>query len=261
MVEVTPLPHQIRQAFDEAASSYDAQAQVQRAVSDALWDCWRTHASAVTPNRLLDAGCGTGYGARQLDVAYPGAQLFRLDFAPAMLAHPAPGRPVCGSLESLPLPKACIDLYWSSMALQWCDLPRALAEAARVLVPGGHLAMTTLGPGTFAEIGHAFALVDQYPHVIAFQPPQQVLEVAQHCGFKPLAWECMRQTAWYPDLRSLLRAIKGVGAHTVPERRSGLLGRQAWRRIEQAYEQLRTHQGLPAHYEVLTLVARRGEGA
>ena len=85
------------------------------------------------PQRLLDAGCGTGQGAQLLQAAYPATQLLRLDFAPAMLACAAPGAPLCADLEALPLAPACIDLYWSSMAVQWCDLGRVLQEAARVL--------------------------------------------------------------------------------------------------------------------------------
>ena len=41
---------------------------------------------------------------------------------------------------ALPLAPACIDLYWSSMAVQWCDLGRVLQEAAN----GGLVAGITL---------------------------------------------------------------------------------------------------------------------
>ena len=53
-----------------------------------------------------------------------------LDFAPGMLRRV--GTHCCrlaGDLEHLPLAAASIDLYWSSLAVQWCDLRRALAEA------------------------------------------------------------------------------------------------------------------------------------
>lgn len=248
----------VRSAFDAAATGYDGAAQVQRAVCDALLQQLQAQCPQWAPLRALDGGCGTGYGAHLLHQAYPGAQLLRLDFAPAMLAHPAPGAPVCGDIEALPLADASVDLVWSSMAVQWCDLGRALAEAQRVLRPGGVLALSTLGPQTFAEIGAAFAQVDAHPHVIAFQPPEAVQTQALQAGLQVLALQRSRHSAWYPDLRSLLRAIKGVGANTVPGRRSGLLGRHAWAQVQTAYESLRTSQGLPAHYDVITLLARRG---
>lgn len=257
MAETRPTKARVRHAFDTAAPGYDAAAQVQREVSDTLLDGLLAHGPGVQPRWVLDAGCGTGYGAQALQRAYPNARLLRLDFAPAMLAHPAPGMPLCADLETLPLADASVDLYWSSMALQWCDLQRALGEAARVLAPGGVLALSTLGPQTFAELGQAFAQVDTHPHVIAFQTPHAVQILADRAGLCTVALERTRHTAWYPNLRSLLRAIKGVGAHTVPERRSGLLGRRAWTRVQDAYEALRTPQGLPAHYDVLTLIATR----
>ena len=59
-------------------------------------------------------------------------------------------------------------------------------------------------------------------------------------------------TVFYPNLKSLLRSIKDIGAHNVGEDgRQGMLGRAAWRRIEAAYEQFRTPAGLPASYDVL----------
>ncbi|MGQ0712076.1 MAG: malonyl-ACP O-methyltransferase BioC [Rhodoferax sp.] len=253
---------QVRHAFDAAATGYDGAAQVQRAVCEALLAQLQAQCPQWAPQCALDAGCGTGYGAQLLHRAYPAAQLLRLDFAPAMLAHPAPGAPLCGDLEALPLADASLDLFWSSMAVQWCDLGRTLAEARRVLHPGGVLALSTLGPQTFAEIGAAFAQVDAHPHVITFLPPDAVQAQAQQAGLQVLALRRSRHSAWYPDLRSLLRAIKGVGAHTVPGRRSGLLGRHAWQQVQAAYESLRTSQGLPAHYDVITLLARRaGAGA
>lgn len=260
MAEAPASKAQVRSAFDAAASGYDSAAPVQRAVCAALLIQLQAQCPQLAPPCVLDAGCGTGFGAQLLQQAYPSAQLLRLDFAAAMLAHAAPGAPLCADLEALPLRAASVDLYWSSMALQWCDLGAALGEAARVLRPGGVLALSTLGPQTFAEIGAAFAQVDAaHPHTLAFQNPQAVQAQAQQAGLQVLGVQRQRHSAWYPQLRTLLRAIKGVGAHTVPGRRHGLLGRHAWARIEAAYEALRTSQGLPAHYDVITLIARRIE--
>ena len=44
----------------------------------------------------------------------------------------------------------------------------------------------------------------------------------------------------YPDLKTLLRAVKAIGAHNVGEGgRSGMMGRAAWQHVEAAYERFR----------------------
>ena len=41
----------------------------------------------------------------------------------------------------------------------------------------------------------------------------------------------------YPDLKSLLRAVKDIGANSVGEgARAGLFGRSAWQQVQAAYE-------------------------
>jgi malonyl-CoA O-methyltransferase len=62
----------------------------------------------------------------------------------------------------------------------------------------------------------------------------------------------------YPDLKSLLRAVKAIGANTVGEgARRGMLGRTAWQQVQAAYEQHRTASGLPAGYDVILAYARK----
>jgi len=146
----TPARHQVRQSFERAAATYDQAAGVQRLACKILAEQLPQSLSA-TP-RLLDAGCGTGYALPLLQAFAPTAEVLALDLAPAMLAraHAATAR-IQGDLECLPLATACIDLYWSSLAWQWCDPARALAEARRVLRPGGYFLLCSLGPATFTN--------------------------------------------------------------------------------------------------------------
>ena len=66
---------------------------------------------------------------------------------------------LAGDLEQLPLADASLDLYWSSLAIQWCDPLAVFREARRVLRPDGRLAVSTLGPATFHELREAFTAV------------------------------------------------------------------------------------------------------
>jgi malonyl-CoA O-methyltransferase len=207
---------------------------------------------------LLDAGAGTGYALPLLAKYFPAAECCAVDLSPAMLARiAAPCRRLAGDLERLPLTADGFDLYWSNLALQWCALPRALAEAWRVLRPGGQLAVTTLGPETFSELRQAFASVDDYPHTLTFHAPEEIARIARAAGFANAAVSCQRHVAHYPDLRSLLRSIKAIGANQLGGRRRQLMGRAAFAAVEAAAEGQRAAAGLPLTYDVLFLTARK----
>ena len=250
-----PTPAQVRRAFGRAAQSYDAAASIQRQACQLLEE--RLNAVKSAPRVVLDAGCGTGYGLRRLAARWPQARLLALDIAAPMLRQVderAVAR-VQADVHHLPLADACVDVYWSCLTLQWCDLARALAEARRVLRPGGWLALATLGQDTFTELRHAFAAADEFEHTVRFADPAPIV---QQAGFAGLHIARQRLTACYPDLITLLHAIRRTGANQLgAARRRTLLGRQAWQRVQRAYETLRQPDGLPLGYDLYLIAARR----
>jgi len=73
-----------------------------------------------------------------------------------------------------------------------------------------------------------------------------------HAGFASPVMEMEMLTLTYADLKTLMRDLKGIGAHNAATaRRRGLLGKSAWRRLEQAYETQRREGRLPATFEVI----------
>ena len=250
-----PSRARIRESFERAAASYDEAATVQRRV------CARLAAglpAGLAARRVLDAGCGTGFAQTALQQRYPTATPIALDLAPGMLRRV--GTHCCrlaGDLEHLPLAAASIDLYWTSLAVQWCDLPRALAEARRVIADGGALALASLGPATFHELRSAFAGVDAHRHTLSFHAPEELRNLAMAAGFVAVDVQNHTEIAYYPDFKSLLRAVKALGANQLGAgRRTSLLSRNAFARAELAGEALRTPAGLPLTYDVITLHAR-----
>ncbi|HWB48872.1 MAG TPA: methyltransferase domain-containing protein [Stellaceae bacterium] len=96
--------------------------------------------------RLLDLCCGTGLIAAA--AAARGAIAAGLDFSPAMLAEARAVRPELdfreGDAEAMPFPGDSFDAVVSSFGIHHVPRPaRALAEAQRVLRPGGRIAFAT----------------------------------------------------------------------------------------------------------------------
>lgn len=249
-----PAKARVRLSFERAAPTYDSAADVQRRICDRLL----AGLPDIRVDRLLDAGCGTGYAQSLLQARFPAAQALALDLSPAMLDRiAAPCCRLAGDLEHLPLADASLDLYWSSLAVQWCELALALREARRTLKPGGRLALASLGPATFHELRHAFAGVDEYRHTLSFHSPDEIRQIALASGFAAVDVQKSTEIAHYPDFKSLLKAVKAVGANQVGAgQRRSLMSRTAFARAEVAGETLRTPAGLPLTYDVITLYAQ-----
>ena len=94
------------------------------------------------PVRAADVGAGTGISARAL--ASRGARVVAIEPNAAMRAAAAPHAGVTwreGAAEATGLPGASLDLVLCAQAFHWFHVRESLAEFARVLVPGGRLAL------------------------------------------------------------------------------------------------------------------------
>jgi SAM-dependent methyltransferase len=104
----------------------------------------------VTGLDVIELGCGTAYLAAQL--ARRGARPVGLDLSPAQLATAARCQQRLGPVfplveadaEAVPVRDGSFDLVVSEYgASVWCDPDRWVAEAARLLRPGGRLVFLT----------------------------------------------------------------------------------------------------------------------
>lgn len=93
--------------------------------------------------RVCDLAAGTGKLTRRL--VELGASVVAVEPVDAMrdqLMRAVPEvEAVEGTAESIPLPDASVDVVTVAQAFHWFDAPAALAEIARVLKPGGGLAL------------------------------------------------------------------------------------------------------------------------
>ncbi|CAN5586619.1 hypothetical protein BH10ACT10_BH10ACT10_27170 [soil metagenome] len=103
-------------------------------------------AALVPPGRLLDVAGGTGIVSAEL--ARRGFEVLVADLSPGMLRLAAarlPGRTLVASGDCLPVAAASVDVLttiWLLHLLPVATADAVLAEAARVLRPGGHLVTT-----------------------------------------------------------------------------------------------------------------------
>lgn len=92
---------------------------------------------------LLDVGCGTANASEPF--ARNGLTVTGVDTSDAMLDAAAERLPqasfVKGEAEALPFPDERFDLLIAAQTFHWVDRARALAEAYRVLRPGGVIAI------------------------------------------------------------------------------------------------------------------------
>lgn len=108
-------------------------------------------ATASAGERVLDVGCGIGGPARTLAAEF-GCDVTGVDITESFvaaarmitsrLAMDATVRFELASATELPFEEACFDLAWSQNAIMnVADKARCFAEMARVLRPGGRLAL------------------------------------------------------------------------------------------------------------------------
>lgn len=255
----------VRAAFERAAAGYDHAAILQREVCDRMLS--RLDYIKYTPDVILDAGSGTGYGTRKLLMRYPAARMLAVDVAQAMHLQARPPVSwwrqlsarknqtsyVAGDMEQMPFKDSCTGLVWSNLTLQWCnDIKQTFSEVHRVLQTSGLFMFSTLGPDTLKELRHAFGKVDSYSHVNRFVDMHDVGDILVHCGFATPVMDMEYITLTYDDPISVMRDLKAIGAHNVTGgRRRGLSGKTSWQAVLNRYEALRNGGKLPATFEVI----------
>ncbi|MDP1766338.1 MAG: malonyl-ACP O-methyltransferase BioC [Methylotenera sp.] len=267
-----------RAAFGRAADTYDAAAILQKQVRDEMLS--RLDLVKLTPQIILDAGCGTGVASHALQRRFEKSQVISLDFALPMLQKTRSARGnaglayhvksllgitkqnlLCADIESLPLANASIGLAWSSLAIQWCnDLDAALREFHRVLQPEGLLMFSTFGPDTLKELRAATSGQTGETSVSRFIDMHDIGDALVRAGFSAPVLDVERFTLTYDDVKSVMRDLKNIGAHNATYGRArGLSGRGFFEKLEAAYEQFRLNGKLPATFEVVYGHAWRGQ--
>jgi malonyl-CoA O-methyltransferase len=220
----------------------------------------------LAPQRVVDAGCGDGHGARRLAGIYAQAQVLGLDFAWPMLraAQIRSGwfrqifkrervNCLCADFDAMPLPAASVDLAWSNLALHCAADPMpALTELRRVPKVGGLLMFSCYGPDTLKELRSAFAAGDDAAHVHDFIDMHDLGDMLSTCGYAEPVLDMEVITLTYADVDMLLADLRATGqVNALAGRRRGLTGKRVFSAMRAAYAKLRRDGSLPASFEIV----------
>lgn len=245
----------VRSTFDRVARLYDRHAAVEQEVAARLLE--RLEFQRLTPQRIVDLGCGTGQASADLKSRFTKAEVIGLDVSPAMLAQLRRRsrvlrrlRAVCADMSALPLANQSTQLLFSNLAMQWCpDLSALFAEFRRVLTPGGMLLFSSFGPGSLQELGAALAEADATTQIIEFSDIFEIGDALMAAGFQEPVMDTERISVSYPDMDSLLRELEATGISAVLRGNSSLT--EARDDLEKAYAPFKVEGRYPVTYEII----------
>lgn len=163
---------------------------------------------------VLDVACGTGVVARTARDGAHSGRIVGVDLNPAMLEVAREARPdlewVQGDAENLPFADAEFDIALCQSALFFFPDPgRAVAEMARVVAPGGVVALQTYAPlaeqpayGPFVELVARHAGPEARTLLGTYWSQGDVnglLGLTSAAGLSPLEWRSSLGVAVFPS--------------------------------------------------------------
>jgi malonyl-CoA O-methyltransferase len=266
----TIIKQGIRRNFARRAGSYDRHACVQRLMAQGLLAL--AQGALPRAGRILEIGCGTGYFTQLLKQVSNGASVMALDLDAALVAAAARRLGASAGVAWLvadgeTLSRGTFDAIVANATFQWLTRPaESLQTYLELLNPGGVLAFSTLGSGTFRELAASFKqaadalqLAGQ-PAIAAqsFLAKDDWSGLLIRAGFSrvELTRDCLTTT--YPSVPVFLKSLQATGA-TNPQPRP--FSPRLLRALVQAYREGYGEGGaIPVTYEIIWAVARKDSG-
>jgi SAM-dependent methyltransferase len=202
--------------------------------------------------RVLDVGCGAGLF---LSLARGGgATVSGLDAAQGLVAvarRRLPGAQIeRGDIEELPFADASFDVVSGFNSFQYAASPEsALAEARRVLRPGGRLLAATWAPPEMCDLAGYLAALGAHlpppppgaPGPFALSAEGALASLVASAGFEPQATRDVICHFDYRDATEMLRALLSAGPAVRATRNAG--DEAVRRAVLESVEQFRQADG------------------
>jgi SAM-dependent methyltransferase len=192
--------------------------------------------------RILDLGGRHGSLARALAARAPDAEIVSADPSPRLVAD-APAPRVASTLELLPFADNAFDAVVSAGSLHHVnDLPGALVQMRRALVPDGLLLVAFPGGDTLVELRRAFTMAEAEltggasPRVAPFVDVRDLGGLLQRAGFALPVVDVDRLTLTYAHPLALLQDLRRAGeANVLTERSRRVLRRDVLMAMAERY--------------------------
>ena len=245
----------IQKHFSDSAKTYKTGAQLQHKVGENLLNHLLLNTfennSQLT---CVDLGCGPGLFTQRLNEEFN--KVIGLDLASDMLrANSTTNLKVQANSHALPFLPTSIDVFYSSLMVQWCDLTQVLTEIYQSLKPNGKAFIATLVDGTLFELEYAWSKVDSDKHIHNYLTKEQVSSEVDILPWSSVSLNEQTEQFWFSDVKMLAKELKCLGANFVQNRKNkGLITRGIWQQMELEY-QARFYndqkQAIPATYKIM----------
>ncbi len=199
----------MRDMFDTIAPRYDLLNRVMTFGLDRGWRRATVRALGLPPgSRVLDVACGTGDLCRELEAS--GQRAWGVDLSWGMLEHARTSAPLIqADATTLPVTAGWADGAVSGFALRnFVALPPVFAELARVLRPGGRMALLEVAvpASPLLRAGHALYFGSVVPRIGAL--------LSNRDAYRYLP----KSVAYLPSPPDMVRALEDAGFTAVHRR-------------------------------------------
>ncbi len=229
----------VQRRFDRASGGFANADFIHRLTFDELLQ--RLAPVVIKPRQILDLGCATGTGSRQLARQFRRSRVIGLDASFAMLQQVKKGQTLLakpsvlqGDACRLPLQNGSIDLVFANMLLPWIgDHPACLSEIARVLRKDGVFAFATFGPDSLLEIREAWHSIDEGWHVNVYPDMHDIGDALVSAGLRDPVLDVDHQTVTYRDTHALYRDLTSAAARNcLHGRRRTMTGKKRFKAMD-----------------------------
>jgi malonyl-CoA O-methyltransferase len=196
----------------------------------------------IKPDFILDLGCATGTGSKQLAKHFRGSRVISLDVSSGMLQQAkgkrrlfAKSSAVQGDAYRIPLQDQSIDIVFANMLLPWiADLPACLAEIGRVLRKDGLFAFATFGPDSLSEVRESWHSIDEDWHVNAYPDMHDIGDALVRAGLRDPVLDVDHLSVTYRNTDALYHDLTSVGGRNcLYGRRRTFTGKDRFRAMDQ----------------------------